>query len=323
MRFGRLVVQERVQDRIQPSGQHCAMWSCICDCGSRCIVSAPNLKKGHTQSCGCLQKERTSASHLDDLSGQIFGNVVVLERAGSYQSPNGAVAPLWLCQCSCGQRFTAHGSSLRSGATQSCGCSRRIDLLGKKFGRLTVIAPASDFINEHGVAITQWLCRCECGKELVVRTSSLTSGNTQSCGCLGSSVAELLIQQLLTRLGVRYKKEYTFDDLKTGKTPQATPRFDFGIIDNDNNLVGLIEYQGPHHYIPGYKNWGDTQRLITDPLKREYCAVHQIPLLEIPYTEDIEIAIINFLKDLNISYVNTVPSLNAEEGVTTISQEST
>ena len=28
-----------------------------------------------------------------------------------------------------------------------------------------------------------WLCRCDCGKELKVRTDSLTSGRTISCGC--------------------------------------------------------------------------------------------------------------------------------------------
>lgn len=323
MRFGRLIVQERVQDRIQPSGQHCAMWQCVCDCGNTCVVSAPNLKSGHTQSCGCLQKHRTSVAHLADLSGQTFGSVYVIERAGTYQSPDGASAPLWLCQCSCGKYFIAHSGSLRSGATKSCGCSRRIDLRGKQFGKLTVIAPADDYVNAHGVAITQWLCRCTCGTELVVRTRSLTSGNTQSCGCIGSSIAELSIKELLTTLGVNFKQEYTFSDFKTGKTPQATPRFDFGILDHDDRLVGLIEYQGPHHYIPRFKNWGDRQRLVTDPLKREYCTAHQIPLLEIPYTDDVEPAVIQFLNDLNIPYANTVPSLNHEEGVTTISEEST
>lgn len=323
MRFGKLVIKERVQDRIQPSGQHCAMWSCLCDCGNTCVVAAPNLKSGRTNSCGCLQKERTSAAHLKDQAGKTFGNVLVLERAGSYKSPLGATGPLWLCRCVCGKTFVTHSSALQSGATRSCGCSKRANLQGQKFGRLEVIARADDYINKNGCAITQWLCRCTCGNEVVVRTSSLVSGNTQSCGCYGSSIAEVKICEQLTQLRVNYKTQYTFDDLKTGASPQAKPRFDFGIMDGNNKLLGLIEYQGPHHYIPRFKNWGDRQRLVTDPLKREYCVRHHIPLLEIPYTDDYETAIVQFLKDLNISYANTVPSLSSEEGVTTISQEST
>ncbi|NYB74981.1 AP2 domain-containing protein [Sedimentibacter hydroxybenzoicus DSM 7310] len=31
-------------------------WICRCDCGNLCSVSISNLKNGHTQSCGCLQK---------------------------------------------------------------------------------------------------------------------------------------------------------------------------------------------------------------------------------------------------------------------------
>jgi hypothetical protein len=50
---------------------------------------------------------------------------------------------------------------------------------GEVFGRLTVVSEA-DNINGH----TRWLCQCECGNQVTVYTSSLRSGNTQSCGCL-------------------------------------------------------------------------------------------------------------------------------------------
>lgn len=56
-RFGRLVVQECV-------GRRCghALWSCLCDCGNVIEVIACDLKKGHTASCGCLQRERSRES---------------------------------------------------------------------------------------------------------------------------------------------------------------------------------------------------------------------------------------------------------------------
>lgn len=37
------------------------MWECQCDCGNKSKVSTGNLKSGHIKSCGCLQKDITSA----------------------------------------------------------------------------------------------------------------------------------------------------------------------------------------------------------------------------------------------------------------------
>lgn len=56
---------------------------------------------------------------------------------------------------------------------------RKIDLTGMRFGRLVVIREAGRK-NGH----VAWLCRCDCGKEVVVSGDSLRNGRTQSCGCL-------------------------------------------------------------------------------------------------------------------------------------------
>lgn len=53
-RFGRLVV-------IKYLGK--STWQCKCDCGNEVAVHGGNLKSHSTQSCGCLQKERTSSSN--------------------------------------------------------------------------------------------------------------------------------------------------------------------------------------------------------------------------------------------------------------------
>lgn len=54
------------------------------------------------------------------------------------------------------------------------------DLIGKKFGKLTIIKRVENDKNDR----TQYLCKCDCGKEKIIRGSSITSGNTRSCGCL-------------------------------------------------------------------------------------------------------------------------------------------
>ena len=60
-----------------------------------------------------------------------------------------------------------------------------IDLTGQKFGRLTVIERANNYVSPKGQQTAQWLCKCECGNLIVVRGDSLRTGNNLSCGCLG------------------------------------------------------------------------------------------------------------------------------------------
>lgn len=55
---------------------------------------------------------------------------------------------------------------------------KKIDLTGRRYGRLTVLAPA-----ENVGGRTAWLCRCDCGRETTVKTHNLRSGHTKSCGC--------------------------------------------------------------------------------------------------------------------------------------------
>ena len=62
-----------------------------------------------------------------------------------------------------------------------------IDLTDKTFGRLYVVEEAG---RDKWKRAT-WLCKCECGNEVVVYSINLRSGHTQSCGCLNlEKVAE-------------------------------------------------------------------------------------------------------------------------------------
>lgn len=54
------------------------------------------------------------------------------------------------------------------------------NLIGKKFGRLTVISRNGS--NKHHSAC--WLCECECGNQKTVSSDCLLRGHTRSCGCL-------------------------------------------------------------------------------------------------------------------------------------------
>lgn len=54
-RFGRLVVLQQAEQ--SQSGD--IRWLCQCDCGKITTVRGSCLRSGHTQSCGCYQRERT------------------------------------------------------------------------------------------------------------------------------------------------------------------------------------------------------------------------------------------------------------------------
>lgn len=56
---------------------------------------------------------------------------------------------------------------------------KRLDRTGLKFGRLTVVKRA-----ENKGPRSVWECRCDCGRTLCVKDTSLVTGNTKSCGCL-------------------------------------------------------------------------------------------------------------------------------------------
>lgn len=53
-----------------------------------------------------------------------------------------------------------------------------VDLVGKVFGRLTVLRALGSFKSE-----IHWLCECVCGGTAEVSTSDLNTRNTMSCGC--------------------------------------------------------------------------------------------------------------------------------------------
>lgn len=54
---------------------------------------------------------------------------------------------------------------------------RQENIIGKKFGHLTAISPT-----KQG-NVVKWLCQCDCGKKIYVRTAYLKSGRVKSCGC--------------------------------------------------------------------------------------------------------------------------------------------
>ena len=55
------------------------------------------------------------------------------------------------------------------------------DIIGRKFGLLTVIDRDYDFKSNKQ---TKWICKCECGNVKSIFRNSLIQGRAKSCGCM-------------------------------------------------------------------------------------------------------------------------------------------
>lgn len=113
-----------------------------------------------------------------------FGKLTILRYLGKSERGDN----LWQCKCDCGEIVvgrTANVDKPNSGcrkckiASGDRSQKMRTYLLGKKFGRLTV----TDYAGKNRFLQVMWKCKCDCGNETIVRSSSLISGDSQSCGC--------------------------------------------------------------------------------------------------------------------------------------------
>lgn len=167
-RFHWLVVLEESNSRRAGS----RVWKCRCDCGNFHYVTTHNLLSGNVKSCG-----RFPMRQPDDLVGKRFGLLTVLELTDARKSNGSAV---WKCRCECGNELNVAGGNMKRGTTISCGCVRRINLQGKRFGNLTVLRLGDKSNKGNG---SYWICQCDCGNICEVYGSKLLGGQTHCMQC--------------------------------------------------------------------------------------------------------------------------------------------
>lgn len=223
-------------------------------------------------------------SKVIDLIGQKFGYWNVLERDLSKKG-----TAYWICQCQCGTIRSVCGSSLRNGASTSCGCYRTensrtnngtyINELGNRYGKLIVIAKDEELSKEKHRA--QWVCKCDCGNIITTSSKCLREGKTTSCGCRIRSIGEDNVLQVLIEQQINFIEQYGVS------INGSYYRYDFALIDNNKIPIRLIEFDGIQHFDNINLHWGQdiTATQKRDQIKNEYALSHNIPLVRIPYWE--------------------------------------
>ena len=94
-------------------------------------------------------------------------------------------------------------------------------------------------MGSNGKGSVLWQCKCECGNNNFITTSHhLTSGNTQSCGCL-KSIGEANIAKILSENNIEFIAQQQFEDAIYKET-NGKMRFDFYLPEFNR----LIEFDG-------------------------------------------------------------------------------
>ena len=205
---------KRSQNKVDMTGKQCGKWTvlreserrsgywvCQCECGNIKEVSGESLRLGQSVSCGCMRLS-------EDMTGQRFGKLVVLGRAGY---------GYWSCRCDCGNIKKIKGDTLRKGKAKSCGCTfglPKIDLTGQRFGMLTALRRSEQ--KKHF-----WVCQCDCGNIKEISQDHLQKGTTKSCGCNSTRKIDMTGQRFgkLTVLReIKERKGYWMCQCECGRT---------------------------------------------------------------------------------------------------------
>lgn len=166
----------------------------------------------------------------------------------------------------------------------------------------TVIGKFKNIISEIEVQHNSEHCNNYLYK---VKPVSLLNGGGQCpiCYKVNRSNGESKIELFLKKLRVKYKRELVLFKSDVG----GSPRFDFGIYDNDDVLLGLIEFDGIQHFKNVeffYSGENDSlkRRLELDNMKNTYAKDKCIPLLRIKYDEyfSIDDILIGFLRNIGV-----------------------
>ena len=265
------------------------VWKCQCDCGNIEEFSTKELRSdGIIQCHQCGNSRKPQINLTENIIGKKYNHLTVLEK--SEKRIGGKIG--YKCQCDCEKKTILYVSKtdLENNHTTSCGCARRKYKIGDIISNKQIIGYIGSK-NNNGHYYYKVKCLL-CGREYEAIGQTLEK--TVGCGCQ-KSIGEFNIIQILQQNNIKYYKEYCF--------PNSLLRFDFALLDKDNNIYRLIEFDGEQHYEQNIKNsgWNTYEKyqytLKNDLKKNQIAKDNNIPLVRIPYWERDNITLKLLLED--------------------------
>ena len=284
-KIGKLLVIEETNKRKNKS----IVWKCQCDCGNIEEFSTKELRSdGIIQCHQCGNSRKPQINLTENIIGKKYNHLTVLEK--SEKRIGGKIG--YKCQCDCEKKTILYVSKtdLENNHTTSCGCARRKYKIGDIISNKQIIGYIGSK-NNNGHYYYKVKCLL-CGREYEAIGQNLEK--TVGCGCQ-KSIGEFNIIQILQQNNIKYYKEYCF--------PNSLLRFDFALLDKDNNIYRLIEFDGEQHYEQNIKNsgWNTYEKyqytLKNDLKKNQIAKDNNIPLVRIPYWERDNITLKLLLED--------------------------
>lgn len=224
-----------------------------------------------------------SKNDTDDMIGLKSGKLTVIAEGKKVPQKRKARGKLYtvyryysICECSCGNIKEIRNDLIKGQTVKSCGClvkettkivghANKKDIVGKKYGRLTVLKQYRAPTLEYRV-----LCQCECGNTLDSLMQAVKTGKTRSCGCLA--------QENRSNTGKKYGPVTGAANLKPVHEKAYVENTSLYNIDidnkkiNSNNTSGVtgvyfnnksqkwtasIGFQGKSHYLGAFTNKTD------------------------------------------------------------------
>jgi hypothetical protein len=164
-------------------------WTCECPrCQKHTIKSSNALKemekKGKITYCDLSCGYRAEA---EKSIGSTHNHLTVI----SINEPESARLKIIMVNavCICGQKIVESLTKITQGKRESCSrqcntIANYANLIGKKYGKLTVIHPKVAVRGEPYEGMVVLACKCDCGGSTNGPPSKLAHGSISSCGCL-------------------------------------------------------------------------------------------------------------------------------------------
>lgn len=182
-----------------------------------------------------------------DLTNQKFGMQTVLKPTTERDASGGIMQQ---CKCECGTIRNVSGGSLRKGKSTCCGCIKQNqsnEMIGKKFGMLTVIEKISERSQNGSI---QQKCKCECGNECIRSTADLhRTDRMHSCGCYNKTT-HLDLSIIGKKFGKLTVLEYVKNSMYRCKCDCGNEK----IIRRDSLITGNTSSCGCINYSIGENN---------------------------------------------------------------------
>lgn len=246
------------------------------ECGNEFYVLPRNVLAGHgCRKCADKKNSENYKMPEDEFKKRIYNLNPNLMIKGKYIRNNIPIE----CKCMvCNNVFYPRPSNLLNRNATCPRCSRKALVKTQEDFIVDVkkVNPQIKILGKYVNNTTRIECEClKCGEHWSPKATWLLQG--KGCPKCNSSKGERRIESFLLDNGIKFIKQYTYEDCKDiSKLP-----FDFFLP--DYNLI--IEYDGKQHFKEVDDWFNSTLQEIQrhDEIKNQYCKNNNINILRIPY----------------------------------------